>query len=236
VFAQAPRPRSADRLARAAELIAFQSALARLEDERLRFDVYAKLDADLELPPDYFARVMATFEADPEVGIAGSQLSLPRPGGSPRAERSQPWHIRGATKFYRRECWERIEPLPPILGWDTIDETRARMAGFAVRSVDFPGRAPLHMRETGSYDGIVRGFRRRGAAAWGYGAHPLQVVVSAFLRLRQRPRVIGGFAYLVGWLGACLRGAPRAEPATRRYLRRQQLRRLRTALAWRTMT
>src|SRR4051794_40856086 len=47
-FTQGQRPQSADRLARAAELIAFQSALAELESEGLRFDVYAKLDADLE--------------------------------------------------------------------------------------------------------------------------------------------------------------------------------------------
>src|SRR4051794_17839746 len=104
VFTRARRPESADRLGRAAELIAFQSALGHLESDELRFDVYAKLDADLELPPDYFARVMHAFETEPRVGIAGSQLSLPRAGRAPRLERSQPWHVRGATKFYRREC------------------------------------------------------------------------------------------------------------------------------------
>jgi biofilm PGA synthesis N-glycosyltransferase PgaC len=231
VFTQARRPGSADRLARAAELIAFQSALAQLESEGLSFDVYAKLDADLELPVDYFARLMHPFENEPRVGIAGSQLSLPGTDGAPRLERSQSWHVRGATKFYRRECLQAIQPLPPILGWDTIDETRAQIHGFMVRSIDFPENPPIHLRATGSYDGVVRGFRRRGAAAWGYGAHPLNVLVSSLVRLRQRPRVVGGLAYLAGWLGACARRAPRVEPDTRRHLRRQQLRRLRTALA-----
>jgi glycosyltransferase involved in cell wall biosynthesis len=231
VFTQARRPETPDRLAQANELIAFQSALTALNDAGLRFDVYAKLDGDLDLPPDYFARVMDALERVPRIGIAGSQLSLPGPSGAPTQEESQPWHVRGATKFYRRECWSRISPLPAILGWDTIDETRARISGFAVRSVDFPAQPPVHLRQTGSHDGILRGFRRRGAAAWGYGAHPIQVLVSVLVRLRSRPRVIGGLAYLAGWLGACLRRAPRAEPATRDYLRREQLQRLRTALA-----
>ena len=218
------RARSADRLARAAELVAFQSAVEQLWQQ---FDVVAKLDADLELPPDFFARIMDTFESDSDVGIAGSQLSMPAAdGAAPVFERSQPWHVRGATKFYRSTCWQTIEPLPAILGWDTIDETRARINGWKVRSVPFDERKPLHLRPTGSHDGAVRGFRRRGAAAWGYGAHPLNVLVSALTRMRYRPFVLGGLAYLGGWLGAALSRAPRAEPAARRYLRREQLRRL----------
>jgi hypothetical protein len=218
------RPRqepSADRLAQAAELVAFQWALERLDEQS---DVVAKLDADLELPSDFFARIMAAFESDPRLGIAGAQLAVPGPVAVP--ERSQPWHVRGATKFYRRSCWAEIGPLPPILGWDTIDETRAAMKGWEIRTLPVSADAPLHLRPTGSYDGAVRGYRRRGAAAWGYGAHPLQVLVSALVRMRNRPRFLGGLAYLGGWLGAVLRRAPRAEPAARRYLRREQLRRL----------
>jgi poly-beta-1,6-N-acetyl-D-glucosamine synthase len=233
VFSQPRQAVSADRLARAHELIAFQSALEQLSSEGTLFDVVAKLDADLELPPDYFAQIMAVFAAEPQVGIAGSQLSVPGGGdGVATPEHSQPWHVRGATKFYRSECWQKIVPLPPILGWDTIDETRARINGYEVRAVAFPLQPALHLRSTGSYDGIVRGYRRRGAAAWGYGAHPLNVLVSALLRLPHRPRVIGGLAYLAGWLAACARGAPRVEPAARRYLRREQLHRLRTALSF----
>ncbi len=230
------RERTSDRLARAHELIAFQAALDQLDREQASFDVYAKLDADLELPLDYFARIIAALESDPRVGIAGSQLSMPSQEGRVEEEPSQRWHVRGATKFYRRECLERISPLPPILGWDTIDETRARRLGYEVRSVEFPEQPPLHLRPTGSYDGVLRGYRRRGAAAWGYGAHPLNVSASVALRLRDRPRVLAGLAYLGGYLNAGLRREPRAEPETRRYLQREQLARLRAALPLRAET
>jgi poly-beta-1,6-N-acetyl-D-glucosamine synthase len=222
------RPQSADRLAKAAELIAFQWALEQLPEEP-QFDVMAKLDADLELPPDFFERIMGAFEADPRLGIAGSELSVAADAG-PAREHSQPWHVRGATKFYRSGCWRSIAPLPPILGWDTIDETRARIAGWRIQNVPFAESKPLHLRPTGSHDGAVRGFRRRGAAAWGYGAHPLNVLASALVRMRHRPLVVGGLAYLGGWLGAAVHRAPRAELETRRYLRREQLHRLQTTV------
>ena len=217
------RPRVSDRLAAAAELEAFQWAVARVDEP---FDVIAKLDGDLELTPRFFESIAAAFDGDRSLGITGAALGVQAADGSVRRERSAAWHVRGATKFYRRACWAQIAPLPSILGWDTVDEARARMRGWQVRAVPIPGGDPLHLRSTGSYDGALRGFRRRGAAAWAYGAHPAGVVVSAMLRARDRPRLLGALAYVSGWLGAALRRAPRAEPELRRFVRREQLRRI----------
>jgi poly-beta-1,6-N-acetyl-D-glucosamine synthase len=212
-----------DRLADAPELRSFTWALSSFGEP---WDVVAKLDADLRLAPRTFAAIEAAFRADARLGVAGPRLLSVDAAGRDVSHRTRPEHVEGAAKFYRRACFEEISPIPPILGWDTIDETRARINGWKVRSVPFDERKPLHLRPTGSHDGAVRGFRRRGAAAWGYGAHPLNVLVSALTRMRYRPFILGGLAYLGGWLGAALSRAPRAEPAARRYLRREQLRRL----------
>jgi hypothetical protein len=139
-------------------------------------------------------------------------------------EHSQPWHVRGATKFYRADCWREIAPLPTILGWDTIDEVRAQLRGWKIRCVTFPEKDTLHMRPTGSYDGRpLRGARRKGVAAWAYGAHPANVLASSVVRMREKPRILGGLAYLAGWLGAAARRLPRAEPEVVRFVRRGQL-------------
>jgi poly-beta-1,6-N-acetyl-D-glucosamine synthase len=227
VLRRPQRARNADRLATAAELTAFTWAVDQLDDP---FDVIAKMDGDLELTPRCFERIVAALERDPQLGIAGAALDLPDASGARRPERSAPWHVRGATKFYRRECWEQIKPLPPILGWDTIDEARARMHGWHVASVDLPEGNVLHMRPTGTYDGAVRGFRRRGVAAWAYGAHPAHVVGSAVLRAGKRPRGVGGAAYLGGWLAAAMRRDPRAEPELVRFVRAEQRGRMRDAV------
>jgi hypothetical protein len=222
------RRREKDRLAAAAELAAFQWAVGELDED---FDVIAKLDADLELTPRFFEAVVAALDRDPALGIAGAALRLPAADGAFHHERSAPWHVRGATKFYRRTCWEQIAPLPAILGWDTIDEARARLRGWSVEVVAVPGGDALHLRTTGSYDGAVRGFRRKGIAAWAYGAHPLGVIASAIVRTRDRPRVAGAVAYLAGWLSAAVRRQTRAEPEVLRFVRRQQLSRLRHAMS-----
>jgi O-antigen ligase len=216
-----------DRLAAAAELQAFQSAVGGVDET---YDVIAKLDGDLELTPPFFEVVMRAFAEDPGLGIAGSALRVPGEAGRIAPEPSAPWHIRGATKFYRRDCWRAISPLPEILGWDTIDEARAQLRGWRIANVALPGGEPLHLRVTGTYDGAIRGFRRRGTAAWAYGAHPLNVFASAAVRVRQPPLVVGSLAYLAGWTGAAIRGEPRAEPEVRRFVRHEQLRRLRGAV------
>lgn len=217
------RTRERDRLAAAAELRAFQWALERVDEE---WDLLVKLDADLRLSPDFFAAIEREMARDPGLGIAGAQLSALYADGSVRREVVPPHHVRGATKFYRRACWKQIAPLPAILGWDTIDETRARMRGWRTESFAVPSGDPIHLRPTGDHDGALRAFRRWGRCAYGYGAHPLWVLLGGIERARRRPYVLGGASYLAGWAGAALGGAPRMERETRRFLRREQLRAL----------
>jgi hypothetical protein len=217
------RPAERDRLVNAPELEAFEFGVERVTDP---WDVVAKVDADLELTPDFLAEIERRLEEDPRLGIAGSYLSL-QGNGRPRRHRCPPDHVEGATKFYRRECLEQISPLPHILGWDTIDEVRARMHGWRTRSFPMPSGDPLILRRTGTYDGVLRGFRRGGRNAYVYGAHPLHVLAGGVVRAGDRPRVLGGMSYLIGWAGAALRRTPRAEPEVRRTVRRENLARLR---------
>jgi biofilm PGA synthesis N-glycosyltransferase PgaC len=221
------RPRERDRMIEAAELEAFQAGLAQVVEP---WDVAAKLDADLDLPADFLAEIERRFDADPQLGMAGAYLSVMKHGEIWK-QRCPPDHVEGATSFYRRECFDQIFPLPPILGWDTIDEVRARIHGWRTQSFSIPSRDPLLLRRTGSHDGVLRGFRRSGLAAYAYGAHPLHVVASALVRTKYRPRVLGGLNYLIGWAGAALRRVPRAEREVRRRVRRESIERLRrTAL------
>jgi hypothetical protein len=191
-----------------------------------------KIDADLEATPDLLAEIERRFESDPQLGMAGAYLSVVNREGVWR-HRCPPDHVEGATSFYRRECFDQISPLPLILGWDTIDEVRARNHGWRTRSFAMPSRDPLLLRRTGSHDGILRGFRRTGLAAYAYGAHPLHVLGAALVRTRERPLMLGGINYLLGWAGAALTRQPRAERAVRRTVRRENLARLRRTLAGR---
>lgn len=218
-----PRPAQRDRLAAANELRAFEWAIAQLEPG---WDVVGKLDADLELSEQTLACLERAFEDHPRLGLAGTFLREADSTGALVRLEIRPEHVHGATKFYRRACYEQIAPLPDYLGWDMIDEVRARMHGWGTQSFAVPGGDPLHIRPRGSYDGLARGFRRWGMGAWATGEHPLHVILHSILRMRERPRVLGGANYLYGWMLAGMRRLPRAEPELRAQVRRDQLRRI----------
>jgi hypothetical protein len=132
--------------------------------------------------------------------------------------------VRGATKFYRRECYEQIQPIPAHLGWDMIDEAKARRAGWRTESFELPGGDTLHLRPTGQHDGLLRAYRRWGECAWGYGAHPAFVMLGALKRLSWRPYLVGSLLYVAGYTGAALRRAPRVERDVRTFVRREEAR------------
>ena len=217
-----------DPLAGAAELRAFQWGLARID---VAYDLVAKLDADIELTPLTLATLEARFEEDPRLGMAGAYLSVIEPGGGRRRERNPPYHVRGPTRFYRRECYEQVVPDVYVTGWETIDEVKARMLGWRTASFEMPDGDPLHMRPTGARQGTLRGFRRDGLGAYAYGAHPLHVLLGAANRARDRPYVLGSLSYLTGWGLGALRRIDRADPSVRRFARTEQLRRIRRRLS-----
>ena len=78
-----------------------------------------KLDGDLSFEPDYFERILERFRLEPRLGIAGGTLYCVE-NGEKKIERNPKFHVRGATKVYRRKCWEEIHehsghfrPSPP---------------------------------------------------------------------------------------------------------------------------
>ncbi|HET9766261.1 MAG TPA: glycosyltransferase family A protein, partial [Thermoanaerobaculia bacterium] len=90
---------NADGLALAAEARAFNAALATVDPAE--FTHIGKLDADIELPPDYLEALLERFAADPGLGIGGGTL-LERRGGEWRPTSVPAYHVRGALKLYSR--------------------------------------------------------------------------------------------------------------------------------------
>ena len=66
--------------------------------------------------------------------------------------------------------------------WAGTRSTRSARgsAGWAVRSVDVPGGDPrAAAARWARHDGLLRGYRRWGRCAWGFGEHPLHVLAVA---------------------------------------------------------
>jgi len=209
---------AADRLAVAAEALAFNAALAAVEWND--YTHIAKLDGDLELPPEYFARLLDEFASDAGLGMAGG-IRTELHGSTWIKERIPRLHVPGGLKLYKRECFEAIGGIENRLGWDIIDETRARMLGWRTHSFD--DLVVTHHRPWGSADGVLRGCARHGTNSHIIGQGlPWVLGRSLKVGLQRRPPIVAGIAYLFGYLKARITSAPRVdEPELRRFVRRE---------------
>jgi poly-beta-1,6-N-acetyl-D-glucosamine synthase len=208
-----------DGLALAAEAVAFNAALASID--RGEFTHVGKLDADVELPPDYMERLLERFEAEPGLGIAGGVL-LEREHGDWRPTKVPANHVRGALKLYSRECLEAIGGVQERLGWDTIDETYARMRGFETRSL--PALRARHHRPVATRGGTLRGRARHGQCAYILRYSPWWVALRSLKVACLRPRVLSGLAFLYGYARAAVRREGKVEDEQYRQFVARELR------------
>jgi len=203
---------------------AFSDGLARLGSTA--WDFLAKLDADLVFSPDYFASCLERFEHNPRLGIGGGLICRRRGDTLIPDSASDPlFHVRGATKIYRRACWDQIGGLIKEPGWDTIDELKANMLGWTTRT--FTDLQVQQLKETGSADGRWRNWVKNGRANYITGYHPIFMVCKCAKRLLQKPFGIAGVGLLFGFASGYLEGIPQLpDRELVRFIRREQLRKL----------
>jgi len=178
------------------EIEAFNEAYSRIKNNGWEFLV--KLDGDVSFDPDYFERCLQEFLNDSQLGIGGGTVCVLRNGRPEVESKGDPaFHVRGATKIYRRACWGKIGPLLTAPGWDTIDEVTANLSGWKTRS--FPQIILIQHKPTGSSEGSFQNWFKSGLANYHTGYHPIFMVGKCLKRLAQRPLVLaslGLFAVL----------------------------------------
>ena len=187
-------------------------------------DAILRLDADLSFKPRMAELLLAEFERDPRLGIAGPTL-YERRGSWWRETCAPSFHTRGAAKMYSTACFAAIGGLVAELGWDTIDEASAMMVGFATRG--FRHIRAYHHRPQGAAGGLWRSRKAAGRAAYNVGYSPLFLAARASRIAFRWPPVVGGAALLAGYLEGSMRRSPRpVSPAVVKFVRREQMRRL----------
>jgi poly-beta-1,6-N-acetyl-D-glucosamine synthase len=199
---------------------AFYDGYRRLGSGEWEFLV--KLDGDLRLEKDYFERCLAKFQDRPRLGIGGGVLYGVE-NGKKKIESNPRFHVRGATKIYKRECWEAIGGVLAAPGWDTLDEVKANMLGWETTSFD--DVQILHEKPTGSADGTWRNAVKCGLANYISGYHPLFMFSKCLKRSTNKPYLVESLGLLWGFLGGYIKGTAQVkDPALIEYLRRQQMR------------
>jgi glycosyltransferase involved in cell wall biosynthesis len=190
-----------------------------------RFEYLCKLDMDLDLPPTYFQTLIERMEAEPRLGTCSGKPYYvhPRTGAMVSEGCGDETSI-GASKFYRVRCFKDIGGFVRAVMWDGIDCHRCRMKGWIACSWDEPLLRFIHLRPMGSSDaGILKGRRRHGYGQYFMGTGFVYVTLSAIVRLRRPPIILGGLAMWWGYVWSWITRKPRYEDREfRRFLRRFQ--------------
>lgn len=203
---------------------AFYAGFSALDVSDWEFLV--KLDGDLAFEADYFERCLEKFRSDPRLGIGGG-LICRRHGNALVAESAgdPAFHVRGATKIYRRACWEQIGGLIRLPGWDTVDELKANMLGWETGT--FADLRIEQLKGTGTADGLWRNWVKNGLANYVARYHPLFMLAKCCRRALGCPWGLAGLALGWGYIRGYIRRLPRVEdPTFVRYVQRQQLNKL----------
>jgi hypothetical protein len=189
------------------------------------FDYVCKLDADLELPATYFARLMVLMEQEPLLGNLSGKLFERLEDGSLWEERTGDENAVGPAKFYRVACFQDIGGFVREVCWDGIDGHICRMRGWLARSVNDPLLQIIHLRPMGSsYKNIYVGRVRWGRGKYFMGSSWYYTMAVAAYRSMEPPWAAAGACILYGYVRAALQGATRYDNmAYRRELRRYEL-------------
>jgi len=203
-------------------IAAFNEGYTRVPIEG--WDFIVKLDGDLSFEPDYFERCFSRFEEDKVLGLAGGTVFNHRNGKLVVDSIGDPcFHVRGATKIYRRLCWEQISPLEQAPGWDTIDEVKANFYGWATRT--FSDIALIQHKPTGGADGHWRNWYKNGLGCYMAGYHPVFMLGKCAKRCFEKPFFIIAVALFLGYCSGSLKSRGQAQDKeVVRYLQKQQLR------------
>ena len=189
------------------------------------YQYICKLDLDLIMPLSYFENLIQRMTDNPRIGnCSGKPYFVDKKTGSLVSEGCGDENAIGASKFYRRQCFEEINGFIRQVMWDGIDGHRCRQLGWVAVSWDDPELRFTHLRPMGSSQkNIVTGRIRHGFGQYFMGTGMVYMLASVVFRIFHPPYLIGGLAMFWGYIKSALTQVPRFEDkALRQFINRYQ--------------
>lgn len=204
--------------------------------EGIDYQFIGNIDADIEFESDYFERILERFNDNVNLGIAGGWLHQLQNGKYRERLANSKRSVPGSIHMFRRECFEMIGGYLPLKigGEDSTAEVMARMCGWATKS--FPDLRVFHHRIKNTNICIILCVRyQKGVEDYFIGSHPLFEVLKCFIRIKERPFVIGNIFRFFGYFWNLLRKKPIPVPNdVVQYLRKEQMLRIKSLFKIRT--
>ena len=203
---------------------AFRAGYAELRG--VEYEFVGNLDADIELPANYYEQILARFAEDEQLGLAGG-VRLDRCHGEFVEVHCARNSVGGPFQLFRRSCYESFGGYLPLRlgGIDAVAEIMCRQHGWNVRS--FTDVVAKHYRCTGTAKGsLYQAAFRGGKKLYVIGYHPLFEFVK-LLRFRGISGLGQNVCELSGYIVAAMGRYERQVPDDFvAYLRGEQIERL----------
>lgn len=179
---------------------AFNSGLETISIDD--YDIIMKLDADLILPKNYIKEIAQQFTNNPSIGLCGGVCGLVEQGEIKLERKTNLDHVRGALKAYRKDCFKQIGGLVNRMGWDSVDEYKARYHKWEVKVL--PNLMVAHLKETNIKTGHALASFKNGIMLYTIRFDIPLLMTNVLKRLLWKPYIIQGLAILWGYCYAFL--------------------------------
>jgi glycosyltransferase involved in cell wall biosynthesis len=169
--------------------------------KNVEHDFIVKLDGDLELPNNYFEEIINTFKSDSKIGICGGYI-LNKIGANLVKEIDIDYHVRGAFKSVRKNCYEEIGGFKEIWNWDGIDEMEAMFKGWKTKVIDLP---VIHFRPTSAAYNPIKFNIKDGEDAYRLRSSFFLTIIRTIFRFARKPYLAVGISYFYGYIRSFIR-------------------------------
>ena len=197
----------------------------------LTYDFIGHLDGDISFDREYYEKVLAKFRQNPKLGLAGGLIFEQRNGQFQSRTFNSSKSVAGGIQLFRRSCYEAIGGFIPLEagGEDWYAEVMARMKGWTVET--FSDLKVFHHKPSKIDRGPLRDSFRQGVMDYSLGSHPIFEIIKCIGRIRERPFLVVAFMRLSGFAWCYWRRQEKKVPIQFiRYLRREQLEKLKSAI------
>lgn len=106
-----------------------------LNQNKIKYDYIGKFDGDLILPKNYFEVMINEFKKNKKLGLVSGVISSINNKSWNIEEMYDKDHVRGGTKLYTHESFQKIGGLKESIGWDTLDEMLLRYYGYEIKVI-----------------------------------------------------------------------------------------------------
>ncbi len=179
------------------------------------WDYLAVLDADIELPSNWYEKLVHEFNDNPNLGLAGGFLKSILPDGAQAPGGfMNPDAVGGPVQMFRRQCFEQIGGLKTYGHADCVAVIQAREKCWGVRSL--PQLVGIHHVP---FDGYAPTIRYKVPALYNLGQMDYVmyvpfwfVLIQSTVRCFSRPWLVAGVARFSGYLSAVLTRPERTPP------------------------